>query len=78
MNPKPSEVTTEIAVLETLAHQAGQQLGDVASKMVRSSTDWIQEGEDYVRQHPQRSVAIAATTGAIAGALLALLFARRR
>ena len=70
----PSEIKNSIqkaeAQFEDITLQAGQTLGQYASKALDRTNHYINNGKGYVRQHPTQGVIIAASAGLLAGYFL--------
>jgi ElaB/YqjD/DUF883 family membrane-anchored ribosome-binding protein len=61
-----------------VSHDAGARVGAMASNITDSSYDYYQDGRKYVKEHPARSIAIAAAAGVVAGSHITLLMSRSR
>lgn len=74
MNGKASKVETEI---ENLSRDAGKKVGHFASSLLDSTNQAKQSGQDYLRENPVTSMAIAAGIGLLCGSLLTFSLRRR-
>lgn len=55
-----------IAMLEQALHTAR----DLQEYAVEHGREWMEQGEEYVKENPWKAIAIAAGTGVLLGALL--------
>lgn len=58
--------------LERMSNQAGERIGEWASTIANSATEYAKVSRDYVQENPVKSVAIAAATGIVVGSLFTL------
>jgi len=63
--------------LDRLSHDAGERLGSMASQISDSASEYVESGRKFVKENPERGVAIAAAVGAVVGGLLALSLRRK-
>jgi ElaB/YqjD/DUF883 family membrane-anchored ribosome-binding protein len=67
--------------LEKSSFDAGEKLGEKFGEMVagakETAADYAKTSREYVREHPGKSIAIAATSGLLAGALLTYALQRK-
>ncbi|HPI40289.1 MAG TPA: hypothetical protein PLJ21_05755 [Pseudobdellovibrionaceae bacterium] len=63
--------------LERISHDAGEKLGEMVSSVKDTATESVKASREYVQGHPGKSVAIAAASGLVAGALLTYVFRRK-
>lgn len=73
-----NKVASTEASFEKMTHDLGQKTGAMVSSISDSASEYVKTGRDYVKEHPGRSVAIAAAAGVVAGSLLTLISRRRR
>lgn len=64
--------------IDSISHDAGVRIGEMASGFVRSASDAAKTSGAYVRENPLKGVAYAAAAGVAAGSLLTLLIRRSR
>jgi ElaB/YqjD/DUF883 family membrane-anchored ribosome-binding protein len=64
--------------LEKIAHSAGERISDMSADFAQSAADRLESSREYVKAHPLKGVAIAATAGLAVGSLLTLLMKRRK
>ena len=66
--------------MENVSHDVGEKLGEKLEGMVsgakETATEYAKTSREYVKDHPGKSVAIAAVSGLIAGALISSAFRR--
>lgn len=65
------------ASLERLSHNAGERIGAMATNIADSTRHYVEEGREYVKENPAKSIAIAAAAGAVVGSLVTLAMRRR-
>ncbi len=63
--------------LDRFSHEAGERIGAVASQLSSSATEYVEEGRKFVKDNPEKGIAIAAGVGAVLGTLLTLAFRRK-
>lgn len=60
-----------------LAESVGEQTGMYASQTVDQAKAMLKSSRQYMEQHPEKSVAMAAAAGAFVGTLLTMALIRR-
>jgi ElaB/YqjD/DUF883 family membrane-anchored ribosome-binding protein len=63
--------------LDRISHDAGERLGAMASQISDSASEYVDTGRKFVKENPEKGVAIAAAVGAVVGGLLALSLRRK-
>lgn len=63
--------------IDRFSHDAGERLGAMASQLSDSASEYVEEGRRFVKEHPEKGIAIAAGVGAVLGTLLTLALRRR-
>lgn len=63
--------------LEKFSHDAGEKIGEMATRFTDSTSDAIKSSRSYVQENPVKSLAIAAATGLVAGSLITMSMRRR-
>ncbi len=58
--------------LEKMSNQAGERIGEWASTIANSATEYVKVSRDYVHTNPMKSVAIAAGAGILVGSLFTM------
>jgi ElaB/YqjD/DUF883 family membrane-anchored ribosome-binding protein len=71
------EIPAAAASLAGRIERAGERAGDLYQRAKTRAIDKEAEFEDYVKEHPVKSVLVAGGVGAGIGLLLGFLFARR-
>jgi ElaB/YqjD/DUF883 family membrane-anchored ribosome-binding protein len=68
---------TAEGALDRISHDAGEKIGAMASQISDSATEYVESGRKFVKENPEKGVAIAAAVGAVVGGLLALSLRRK-
>ena len=63
--------------LDKISHDAGEKIGSMASKLSDSATDYVKTGRTYVKEHPEKGIALAALVGAVVGSLFTMSLRRK-
>lgn len=63
--------------LKKLSNDTGEALNSFASDVSNVTSDYTKRGRAYVNENPSKSLALAATTGALVGGLLTLAVRHR-
>jgi ElaB/YqjD/DUF883 family membrane-anchored ribosome-binding protein len=80
-----SKVFHDGSDLEKMSQQAGEKIGTMASTVADSASGYLKQasqymdnGRQYVRQNPARSLAIAVTAGVVAGGIASMILRRKQ
>lgn len=63
--------------MDRFSHEAGERIGAIASQLSDSASEYVEEGRKFVKENPEKGIAIAAGVGAVLGTLLTLAFRRK-
>ncbi len=85
-NQKINEATSEFKnknlngehSLEKIAQNASDRVGAMASNFANMTAESMKSSRDYVKENPITCIAIAATTGLVAGSLLTMIMRNRK
>lgn len=66
------------ANFEKSVQDKAQSLGDMASTFASTASGYLKTGKDYVKEHPNKSVAIAAAAGIVAGSLVSMAMRKKQ
>lgn len=71
---KNSVVPEEI---KAKVHRVGEQVGAVASDLVSRTSDYVNEGRDYIKHNPTKGVVMAMMAGVLTGSVLTMALRKR-
>jgi ElaB/YqjD/DUF883 family membrane-anchored ribosome-binding protein len=63
--------------IEEATYGAGKKVGQMASDISNTTTDYVKNSRAYVRSNPIAGVSIAATAGLMVGSLMTMAFSKR-
>ena len=63
--------------LDKISHDAGEKIGSLASQLSDSATDYVKNGRTYVKDNPEKGIALAAVVGAVVGSLFTMSLRRK-
>ena len=63
--------------LGRISHDTGEKLGAMVSKFSDSASEYVQTSRAYVKENPEKGIAIAAVVGAVIGSLFTLSLRRK-
>ena len=58
--------------LDRFSHEAGEKIGTMASRISDSTSEYVETGRKFVKENPEKGIAVAAAIGAVLGSLLTL------
>jgi len=65
------------SAIDRFSSEAGERLGAIASQLSDSTSQYVEEGRKFVKENPEKGIAIAAGVGAVVGTLLTLALRRK-
>lgn len=73
-----NKVMSSDVSLGKISHSAGEKIGEMASGLANTTREYVENGREYVKENPAKSIAIAAAAGAAAGSLITYLMQKRK
>jgi ElaB/YqjD/DUF883 family membrane-anchored ribosome-binding protein len=67
-----------MSTLEDFSHDTGERLGEFASRVSDSASEYVKTSRTYIKENPIKGVAVAAAAGIAVGGLIALAMRKRR